>query len=158
MEFLKLMIYSTKFKVKAKDNLRACKDLTRNLISIFQTRPEIKVKSLIHLKIHLIAGKTKKMKDQVTKNLQDAREDIKTQVKTKARTNNLSKKNNTNQPTKKMINLKKSLKNGQKNKRFKQKLLRKKLSSNLAKMIYHRFHIKEEGRKPNKIQRTTILI
>ena len=120
MEFLKLMIYSTKFKVKAKDSLRACKDLTRNLISIFQTRPEIKAKSLIHLKIHLIAEKMKKMKDQVTKNLQDAREDIKTQVKTKARTNNLSKKNNTNQLTKKMINLKISLNNNQRNKRFNQ--------------------------------------
>ena len=155
MEFLKLMICSTRFKVKVKDILRACKDLTKNLISIFQTRPEKKAKSLIHLKIHPKAGKMRKMKDQVTKNFQDAREDTKTQVKTKAKTNNLSKKNNTNQLTKKMINWTIKLKSNQRNKKFNQLLLK---SSNLVKMIYHQFHIKEEGSKPNKIQRMTILI
>ena len=103
MEFLKLMICLTRFKVKVKDILKACKDLTKNLISIFQTRPEKKAKSLIHLKIHLKAGKMRKMKDQATKNFQAAREDIKTQVKTRAITNNLSNKKNSNQLLKKMI-------------------------------------------------------
>ena len=124
MEFLKLMICSTRFKVKVKDILRACKDLTKNLISIFQTRPEKKAKSLIHLKIHPKVGKMRKMKDQVTKNFQAAREDIKTQVKTKARTSNLSKKNNTNQLTKQMINLMIMLKSNQRNKKFNQLLLK----------------------------------
>jgi hypothetical protein len=138
------MTYLTRFKVKAKVNLRVCKVPMRNRLSIFQTRPEKKlaVKSLTHLKIHQRAGKTKKMKDQVIvrKNFLVAREDIKAQM---IKRKSLTRKNNMNQLTKRTINQSIRLKNKKLN-QLQQK------SSNRAKMTYHQFHTRDAGNKQAK--------
>lgn len=118
MESQRLMIYFSKL---VKDNLRAYKVLTRNLISIFQTRPAKSTEKASSistlLKTHQIAGKTK-FNHQARRNLRAAREDIKAPTiksrvrvkkkKVNTKTNNLSPQNNTNQQMK-MMKLKKLL-------------------------------------------------
>ena len=118
MESQRLMIYFSKL---VKDNLRAYKVLTRNLTSIFQTRPAKSTEKASSistlLKTHQIAGKTK-FNHQARRNLRAAREDIKAPTiksrvrvkkkKVNTKTNNLSPQNNTNQQMK-MMKLKKLL-------------------------------------------------